>query len=118
MQNNGIATGNIDRLRNLGIEVNGVTSNNPTDRLNKILSEWKTTGDMYLLEVLGHVYGTDRVYIDNLIKAGKETQPKNTIIAVEKDRTVIMLSQPHKTAKQLGISVKEYIDKGFKVYTT
>jgi hypothetical protein len=73
--------------------------------------------NLYRLEVNGHTYGTDRVYIDNLIKAGKETQPKNTIIAVEKDKTVILLSQTHKTAKQLGKSVKEYIDKGFKVYT-
>lgn len=74
--------------------------------------------EYYRLEVNGHTYLSDRVYIDNAIRIGKESMKgKHAIIAVEKDRVVVLLSEPHKTGKELGKAKQEYIDKGFTVYT-
>lgn len=74
--------------------------------------------NLYRLEVNGHTYLSGRAYIDNVIRIGKEAMKgKHAIIAVEKERVVMLLSEPHKTAKQLSIAEQEYIDKGFTVYT-
>lgn len=73
---------------------------------------------IYLININNHAYFGDRYYIDNAIKAGKEAMKgKHAIIAVEKDRVVMLLSETHKTGKQLGIAKQEYINKGFTVYT-
>jgi hypothetical protein len=72
----------------------------------------------YILNTGTHTYLCDRAWIDETIKIGKEsTKGKHAIIAVEKDKTIILLSQPHKTPKQLGKSMAEYVSRGFKVYT-
>ncbi|MFA5715108.1 MAG: hypothetical protein WC998_05185 [Candidatus Paceibacterota bacterium] len=74
--------------------------------------------DGYIINVKDNTYFGDRVYVDTLINIGKESMiGKHAIIAVEKDKTVMLLSQTHKTAKQLGKSMTEYISNGFKVYT-
>ena len=72
----------------------------------------------WLISINNHTYTGDRIYIDNAIKIGKEAMKgRNAIIAVEKGNTVFLLSEPHKTVKELNKSRKEYMDLGFKVYT-
>ena len=72
----------------------------------------------WLISINNRTYTGDRIYIDNAIKIGKEAMKgKNAIIAVEKGNVVFLLSEPHKTVKELNKARKEYIDLGFKVYT-
>jgi hypothetical protein len=72
----------------------------------------------WLISINNHTYAGDRIYVDNAIKAGKEAmRGRNAIVAVEKGNVVFLLSEPHKTIKELNKARKEYIDLGFKVYT-
>ena len=72
----------------------------------------------WIISINDHTYTGDRIYVDNAIKAGKEAmRGRNAIVAVEKGNAVFLLSEPHKTIKELNKARKEYMDLGFKVYT-
>lgn len=72
---------------------------------------------LYKITVNGHAYETTRIYVDSCIDLAKESMKgKNAVVAVEKDRVIMTVNQPHKTAKQLSKTVTEYINMGYKVY--
>lgn len=71
----------------------------------------------WIISINDHTYAGDRIYVDNAISLGKEAmRGRNAIVAVEKGNTVFLVSEPHKTVKELNKSRKEYMDLGFKVY--
>lgn len=73
---------------------------------------------LYRIEVNGHVYASDRVYVDNCIKAGKSAMKgKNAIIAIEKDKVVMLMNEAHESKEEMNKAVAEYVKEGFKVYT-
>lgn len=72
----------------------------------------------WIISINDHTYAGDRIYVDNAISLGKEAMKgRNAIIAVEKGNVVLLVSEPHKSVKELNKSRKEYMDLGFKVYT-
>jgi len=73
----------------------------------------------WLLSVNNHTYECDRKYVDTCIKIGKNAMKgKNAIIAVEKGNVIMLVNEQHNTIEALNKAKHEYINKGFKVYTT
>ena len=62
-----------------------------------------------------HLYDMDRKQFDGVLKVAKKAV-KHGIYAVEKDGTAQMKKETHSNKSELEKVVKEYEEKGFKVY--
>ena len=62
-----------------------------------------------------HLYDMDRKQFDGVLKVAKKAV-KRGIYAVEKDGTAEMKKETYSNKSELEKVVKEYEEKGFKVY--
>ena len=62
-----------------------------------------------------HLYDMDRKQFDGVLKVAKKAV-KHGIYAVEKDGTAEMKKETYSNKSKLEKVVKEYEEKGFKVY--
>ena len=62
-----------------------------------------------------HLYDMDRKQFDGVLKGAKKAV-KHGIYAVEKDGTAEMKKETYSNKSELEKAVKEYEEKGFKVY--
>ena len=62
-----------------------------------------------------HLYDMDRKQFDGVLKVAKKAV-KHGIYAVEKDGTAEMKKETYSNKSKLEKVVKEYKEKGFKVY--
>ena len=63
----------------------------------------------------GNIYDMDRKQFDGVLKVAKKAV-KRGIYAVEKDGTAEMKKETYSNKSELEKVVKEYEEKGFKVY--
>ena len=63
----------------------------------------------------GNIYDMDRKQFDGVLKVAKKAV-KRGIYAVEKDGTAEMKKEMYSNKSELEKVVKEYEEKGFKVY--
>ena len=63
----------------------------------------------------GNIYDMDRKQFDGVLKVAKKAV-KRGIYAVEKDGTAEMKNETYSNKSELEKVVKEYEEKGFKVY--
>ena len=76
---------------------------------------WKKVGVTMRVLLNDHLYDMDRKQFDGVLKVAKKAV-KHGIYAVEKDGTAEMKKETYLNKSELEKVVKEYEEKGFKVY--
>jgi len=73
----------------------------------------------YILDSGTHQFATDKTYINKVLSIGKSAMKgKFAIIGVEKSKVVQFLNEPHGNKVELDKAVAEYVELGFRVYTS
>ena len=76
---------------------------------------WKKVGVTMRVLLNDHIYDMDRKQFNGVLKVAKKAV-NHGIYAVEKDGTAEMKKETYSNKSELEKAVKEYEEKGFKVY--
>ena len=76
---------------------------------------WKKVGVTMRVLLNNHIYEIRKKQFDGVLKVAKKAL-KRGIYAVEKDGTAEMKKETYSNKSELEKVVKEYEEKGFKVY--